>query len=117
MSTADLSNVRTRLERRRSEILEAGRRTDAGIDQLRQAERQPELEETSQSEQLQHGLSLLGELEQRELARIDAALARLEAGGYGTCRECGKQIEARRLDALPFALECTGCAARREEEP
>jgi len=45
----------------------------------------------------------------RELAQVDAALARLDAGTYGLCRACGKPIDPERLDALPWAefdLEC-----------
>lgn len=71
--------------------------------------------EESQSEQLQYDLSQLGSVEQRELAQIDAALMRVEAGKYGICRDCGEAIDASRLTALPFALECADCASRREE--
>jgi DnaK suppressor protein len=47
----------------------------------------------------------------RELAEIDRALARLEAGDYGLCETCGEAIPAARLRAKPAATTCTGCAA------
>lgn len=50
------------------------------------------------------------------LARIDEALARLNAGQYGTCSECGEDISERRLRALPFAVRCQECEAQREAE-
>jgi DnaK suppressor protein len=50
------------------------------------------------------------------LARVDAALARLESGTYGACFECGESISLSRLQALPFAVRCRDCEARREEE-
>ncbi len=115
MNAADLANVRIRLQRRRREILEASRRAVSAIDQLRQAERDPEPAEASQSEQLQYDLSQLGEVEQRELTQIDAAIARLEAGEFGVCRDCGEAIDPGRLAALPFVLYCADCASRREE--
>lgn len=115
MRASDLESLRSRLQQRRRLILEASRRASAEIDQLRGAERDPEVEEESQSEQQQYDLSRLGEVEQQEIARIDAALQRLEAGRYGLCRDCGEVIEAGRLEALPYALDCTECAARREE--
>jgi DnaK suppressor protein len=43
------------------------------------------------------------------LASIDAALARLDAGRYGTCTRCGGQIAPERLDALPWAALCIDC--------
>ncbi len=49
----------------------------------------------------------------RHLAEVDAALARVEGGTYGTCERCGAAIGAARLEALPAARTCIGCAPRR----
>ena len=46
----------------------------------------------------------------RRLAEIDAALARREAGDYGTCETCGRPIGAERLAARPAARTCIDCA-------
>jgi RNA polymerase-binding protein DksA len=43
------------------------------------------------------------------LADVDAALARLDAGTYGRCTSCGKDIAAERLEALPWAAFCIDC--------
>lgn len=43
-----------------------------------------------------------------------AALARLEAGDYGTCIDCGEDIPAPRLQAQPFAIRCVECQERHE---
>jgi DnaK suppressor protein len=43
------------------------------------------------------------------LTRIDEALLRLDAGKYGSCLECGREISERRLRALPFAVRCQVC--------
>lgn len=45
-----------------------------------------------------------------QLRAVDDALARLEAGTYGQCTECGEQIAAERLEALPAASHCIDCA-------
>lgn len=45
-----------------------------------------------------------------EIAAIDAALARLAAGTYGTCASCGDTIGAGRLAARPASAECVDCA-------
>ena len=41
--------------------------------------------------------------EQATLARIDRALGRIDAGTYGTCERCGKDIPVERLEARPWA--------------
>src|SRR5262245_5908804 len=48
------------------------------------------------------------------LARIDAALRRLEAGTYGICGDCEQPISSERLGALPFAARCRPCEEARE---
>jgi DnaK suppressor protein len=48
------------------------------------------------------------------LARIDAALRRLEAGTYGVCSDCDRPIASERLRALPFAARCRPCEEARE---
>jgi DnaK suppressor protein len=56
---------------------------------------------------------------QRKLiAKIDAALARIEEGTYGYCEETGEPIGLRRLDARPIAtlsLEAQERHERREK--
>jgi RNA polymerase-binding transcription factor DksA len=44
------------------------------------------------------------------LAAVDAALARVAAGTYGTCESCGLTIAPERLDALPANPRCVSCA-------
>lgn len=52
----------------------------------------------------------LGEHSQAVLGEIDAALARIEAGTYGMCTNCGKEISVGRLEAYPWASLCIDCA-------
>ena len=47
------------------------------------------------------------------LAEVEAALAKLEAGTYGTCENCGKSIQPARLEAFPSARYCIDCASAR----
>lgn len=42
----------------------------------------------------------------RRLAEVDAALARVAAGTYGTCTVCGAAIPEARLDARPTTDRC-----------
>lgn len=44
--------------------------------------------------------------------KVEHALARIDAGGFGRCEACGGPIEAERLDALPYATLCLADARR-----
>ena len=114
MRAQDTEVLRTELLRRRAAIIQTARHAQSELEALRGAERDPEFEEGAQSELEQYTLSLLGEVQRREIAMIDAALSRLDAGEYGVCVDCETDIDPRRLAALPFALLCTDCATRRE---
>lgn len=56
----------------------------------------------------------LEETDGRLLAAIDAALARIEAGTYGVCVNCGARIPPERLEAMAWATLCIDC--KRKEE-
>lgn len=49
--------------------------------------------------------NLMGEARQ-SLIYVENALSRIENGTYGECEVCGKQIEEKRLEALPYATLC-----------
>ena len=48
------------------------------------------------------------------LSSIDAALARIKNGSYGTCMECGERISDGRLLAQPTASLCLACQQELE---
>jgi len=50
-----------------------------------------------------------------ELAKIDAALKRLDEGSYGECLDCAEAIGQARLEANPTATRCVGCESAKEE--
>ncbi|MDX2220749.1 MAG: TraR/DksA family transcriptional regulator [Burkholderiales bacterium] len=50
----------------------------------------------------------------RELDSVEAALARIDEGVYGTCVECGNGIAIERLRASPHSTTCLACQSIRE---
>ncbi|MEO8436304.1 MAG: TraR/DksA family transcriptional regulator [Pyrinomonadaceae bacterium] len=58
----------------------------------------------------------LGERASRMIAEIDQALLRIEEGSYGKCQRCGKEIEERRLEAVPTARYDAVCQEAIEQE-
>ena len=51
-----------------------------------------------------------------QLALVDAALARIEDGTFGSCVRCGQPIAPERLDALPWAPRCIDCQRLADRE-
>ncbi|MBA3512914.1 MAG: TraR/DksA family transcriptional regulator [Pyrinomonadaceae bacterium] len=56
----------------------------------------------------------LGERESQMVADIDQTLLRIKERSYGNCGRCSRQIDERRLDALPTARYCANCQAAIE---
>jgi DnaK suppressor protein len=52
----------------------------------------------------------------QQLELVDAALARLDDGTFGTCLRCGQPIAPARLEALPWAAHCIACQAIVDRE-
>ena len=48
-----------------------------------------------------------------QLDDVDAAVAKLDDGSYGTCQSCGNEIGAARMEARPVSLLCVDCKTRR----
>jgi len=43
------------------------------------------------------------------LNMVDGALARMREGSFGECVSCGKEINAKRLEAVPWTRHCIEC--------
>ena len=63
-------------------------------------------------------LAFVGRLRERErilLQKVDAALAKIDAGTFGTCISCGEDIGIKRLRARPVADLCIDCKSQQEK--
>lgn len=56
----------------------------------------------------------LDDRETTELAAVDAALQRIEAGTYGRCTVCDVAIPEARLQVAPEAARCITCQEKAE---
>lgn len=52
----------------------------------------------------------LGTSGQDEIAKIRAALVRMDEGEFGFCVKCGDEISEERLDVVPHTPFCRKCA-------
>lgn len=105
MTTID--DRRTQLETRRDELV-ARMRT---VEQELASHSSKDWEDQATEQEDDEVLEAMGEAARAEIAKIDAALTRMEAGDYGFCTKCGTEISPERLDLLPFTPFCRNCAA------
>lgn len=117
----------TSLASHRQRLLDERERVVAAIDFLHgenSASLREESEETTIDNHLADTATVMHDREvdytlegasEQVLAAIDAALARLEEGTYGTCVTCGRPIGEDRLAAMPYALQCIACKRREEQ--
>lgn len=54
----------------------------------------------------------LAESLKNQLADVDTALAHIEAGTYGTCDNCGAEIDEDRLEFRPASILCVNCKSK-----
>lgn len=111
-----LERLRNQLLARRAELVSSTQRARQGIREIDDQETGQEMEEGAQSSATSFVLQELSESQQQEVARIDEALQRMEAGVYGICVDCEATISEARLRAVPFAIRDAGCQSRAEAD-
>lgn len=108
-------NLRARYGMLRSTV--AWRLRESGQpDEMQIADRLRDPEEESLAELLSEVEYAEVQNEIKELHDVDAALRRIEAGGYGVCVDCGASIPAGRLTAYPTAKRCLTCQQVHEDK-
>jgi DnaK suppressor protein len=49
------------------------------------------------------------------LQMVEGALARIREGNFGECISCGKEINPKRLEAVPWTRHCIECQEKLEQ--
>lgn len=49
------------------------------------------------------------------LKKVNAALKAIDAGIYGKCKSCKKEIERGRLESMPYADICVSCKKQNKK--
>jgi DnaK suppressor protein len=103
---------RQKLIRWKEEILRESRETLQHLQD--ESQNHPDLADRASSE-TDRAIELRARDRQRKLiAKIDAALQRIEDGTYGFCEETGEPISLKRLDARPIATLSIEAQERHE---
>jgi len=108
MEEADVGRYRSLLLEKRTELL--GRERAARTSEHEEGkEGAPDLGDRAIETVSRDLLYQLSTGERETLKRIDVALKRLEGNDFGTCLHCGREVDAARLEAVPWARHCIDC--------
>ena len=106
----DVAKFRTILEARLKELEARLQEIDEELDSHQSKDWEELATERESDEVLEHE----GTLGQDEIAKIKAALIRMEEEEFGYCVGCGKEIAEERLAVVPHTPFCRTCAAARD---
>ena len=106
MSEGSYDALRLRLEKKKQELNARLERITANLRRGHHPDSKERAKELEDSEVV----DALGNEARTELAKISAALRRIDADEYGICDECGAEIDKGRLEAHPYARKCIDCA-------
>jgi DnaK suppressor protein len=100
------------LLKKRTEILGTG-----GIKPLQASmennSRQGDLADQATGNNEVHIQLRLKQTDAKILQAIEEALARIDKGTYGVCRDCGEPIAPARLNAIPWTRVCIACKEKQ----
>jgi DnaK suppressor protein len=105
MSTLNLKEIKEKLLAERDLLIEKLKGNDLSIDDAETPD-PVDLAVRNYSKNVQLAVS---ENESKQLALIDEALLRIEDDEYGSCLNCEKEINPKRLAAIPWARFCLDC--------
>ena len=108
----DVPHFKDALLRKRTEILGTG-----GIKPLQASmennTRQGDMADQASGNNEVHIQLKLKQTDAKILQAIEDALARLDKGTYGVCRDCGEPIADARLTAIPWTRVCISCKEKQ----
>jgi DnaK suppressor protein len=105
MTKTTLKQIKERLLNERALLIEKLNGNDLSIDDSET----PDPVDLAVRNYSKNVMLAVSENESRQLSLIDEALVRIEDDEFGTCQNCEKPINQKRLAALPWARYCLDC--------
>jgi DnaK suppressor protein len=112
MRKREVERYRTVLEEQLAALLGQGEK--AVHEMVQDGEEIPDPNDRATAEEGRNWSLRLRDRDRRLIGKIQAALARLEHGTFGTCTRCGRAIGAARLRARPVTDLCIDCKTESE---
>jgi DnaK suppressor protein len=105
MNKTELKKIRTRLVEERALLVDKLAGNDLSIDDSET----PDPVDLAVRNYSKNVMLAVSENDSRQMTLIDEALLRIDDEEYGTCQNCEKAINPKRLNAIPWARYCLEC--------
>jgi DnaK suppressor protein len=114
MDKKRLEYYKKKLQVRREELLKSIARTE---EEGRSADDDPTVDLADKAANSYTKEFLFGQnnTDRATLALIDEALERIKSNAYGQCEYCETELQQKRLEAVPWARNCTSCQEKQEQ--
>src|SRR5437588_2848200 len=115
MEKKKLEQFKNRLEQRKQELRKALTRTvqdgrDADVDAAA-----ADIADRAASSYTKEFLFHQSNNDRQLLQMVEGALDRIREGNFGECISCGKEINPKRLEAVPWTRHCIECQEKLEQ--
>jgi DnaK suppressor protein len=116
LTKSQVATLTDALREERAELLEqvAELSAEAGVDRWRGDGSGDDPADRGTASSERETAATLSDHARRLVDDIDEALRRVDAGTYGVCVRCGKNIGYERLEVIPAASLCMECKRRDE---
>ncbi len=105
MTELNLDEIKDRLIAERENLLNKLKENDLSIDDSET----PDPVDLAVRNYSKNVMLAVSENDSRQIILINEALERIEDEEYGLCQNCEKEINPKRLDAIPWARYCLNC--------
>ena len=110
MSKSNLNEIKDKLLAERELLIQKLKGNDLSVDDSET----PDPVDLAVRNYSKNVMLAVSENESRQLTLIDEALLRIDDDEYGFCQNCEKDINPKRLAALPSARYCLDCQELQE---
>ncbi len=105
MSKLNLKEIKEKLLAERDLLIEKLKGNDLSVDDAET----PDPVDLAVRNYSKNVMLAVSENESKQLALIDEAVLRIDDDEYGRCQNCDKDINPKRIAALPWARYCLDC--------
>ena len=105
MNKSSLKEIKEKLLAERGLLIEKLKGNDLSVDDAET----PDPVDLAVRNYSKNVMLAVSENESKQLTLIDEALTRIDDDEYGPCQNCEKDINPKRLSALPWARYCLDC--------
>jgi DnaK suppressor protein len=113
LDETQIARLKDALLRKRAEILAASTGTRPLPASMDVNSRQGDLADQATGNNEVHIQLKLKQTDAKITQAIEEALARIEKGTFGACRDCGETIAMARLEAIPWTRVCITCKEKQ----